>query len=77
MKIKSHRNNLPEYRKYVANYYVGCNAVHDLFDTDGKYRKRRNDIAHNASRFRESSYLEFKSKAEDALEELILFLDIK
>lgn len=69
--------NIPQY-SFVMELLGKCNCVKDALDSNGKYRPKRNRIAHKAEEFRsEKDYFIYKKAVDDAIKQLLTKLTQK
>ncbi len=69
--------NIPSY-KFIANVLGNCNKIKEVLDSNGKYRPKRNRIAHKAEEFRsEKDYMGYKKSVDDAIKQLLTKLSMK
>lgn len=73
--IISKKNNLPAYKEIVSIFH-DSRSVRLLLDPEGKYRSKRNNIAHKAEKLSEELYTQdYSPKLDEAINELCDFLD--
>jgi len=68
-------DSLPEFQKFIVEVYKNCKELHMIMDPKGKYRKKRNEIAHNASKLQKDTYKQdYSPKIDEAIKELFGFI---
>jgi hypothetical protein len=68
---------IPPY-SFLQNIFGTCNSIKKVLDSKGKYRPKRNRIAHKAEEFRsEKDYLEYKGLVDKAIKQMITKLSQK
>ena len=68
---------IPKY-SFITELFGECNYLKVAIDSTGKYRKKRNKIAHKAEEFRsEKDYLSYKKAVDEAIKQLLSTLSQK
>jgi hypothetical protein len=69
--------SIPPY-KFVKELLGECSSVKDALDSNSKYRRKRNSIAHQAEEFRsEKDYLGYREAIDKAIKQLLTKLSQK
>lgn len=69
--------DIPSY-KFISELLGACKKVEVALKSDGKYRPKRNRIAHKAEEFKsENNYLEYRKAIDAAIEQLLTKLSRK
>ncbi len=63
--------NIPQY-SFITELLGKCNCIKDALDSNGKYRLKRNRIAHKAEEFRsDKDYFGYKKVVDGAIRQLL------
>lgn len=65
-------------QKFINETLGTCQSITEAIDSNNKFRKKRNKIAHTAEEFQsETKYLEYKEVVDKAIKQLITQLSTK